>query len=109
MDRLAIPNHPGLTEAIGRLAIAHTHLELILRYTVKTLAGLSVKDALDATNGERTSDVRRRIRRLFVEKRRPPSDVAKLDAFWERRGVYLKNETISYIQPGQKPRLVKLF
>jgi len=79
MDRLAIPTRPGLTEAIGRLAIAHTHLELILRYTIKTLAELSVKDALEATNGERISDLRKRIRKLFVEKKPPASEVAKLD------------------------------
>jgi hypothetical protein len=80
IDQLAIPSHPGLTEAIGRLAIAHTHLELTLRYTVKTLAGLSVKDALDATQGERISDLRKRIRRLFVEKKPAASELVKLDA-----------------------------
>jgi hypothetical protein len=79
-DRLAIPEHPGLTEAIGRVTIAHTHLELILRYTVKTLAGLSVKDALDATQGERISDIRRRIRRLFAETKPTDSELIRLDA-----------------------------
>ncbi len=68
MDQLAIPNHPELLEALGHLAVAHTHLELILRYTVKTLAGLSVKEALDATHRARTSDVRSRIRKLFERK-----------------------------------------
>jgi len=80
INRLAIPSHPGLTEAIGRLAIAHTHLELTLRYTVKTLAGLSVKDALDATHGERIFDLRKRIRRLFVETKPAASELVKLDA-----------------------------
>ena len=80
MDKLGIPRHVGLVEALGRLAIAHTHLELILRYTVKTIAGFSVKEALDATYGEPISDVRKRVRRLFMEKTPPASEVSKLDA-----------------------------
>ena len=79
-DRLAIPQSPGLTEAIGRFAIAHTHLELVLRYTVKTLARLPVKEALDATNGERISDLRNRVKRLFVETKPAPSELTRLDA-----------------------------
>lgn len=60
MNKLSIPKKNA--EALGHLAMAHTHLELILRYTVKTIAGLTVQEALDATNEERTSDVRKRIR-----------------------------------------------
>lgn len=59
---IKIPRHPGLVEALGHLVIAHTHLELALRYTVKTLAGISVTEALDATSGERISDLRQRVR-----------------------------------------------
>ena len=39
MHRLTVPNRPQLLEALGHLAIAHTHLERILRYTVNTLPG----------------------------------------------------------------------
>lgn len=80
MDKLSIPRHTDLVEAVGRLAIAHTHLELILRYTVKTIAGLSVKEALDATFEEHISDVRKRVRKLFMEKKPQASNVSKLDA-----------------------------
>ena len=81
---LAMPQHPGLLEALGRLAVAHTHLELLLQYTVKTVAGVSVRTALDATSGQRTSDVRRRIRKLFVQEKPPESEVVKLDALLNR-------------------------
>jgi hypothetical protein len=84
MHILAMPQHPGLLEALGRLAVAHTHLELILQYTVKTVAGVSIIDALDATSGQRTSDVRRRIKKLFVQKKPPESEVVKLDALLNR-------------------------
>jgi hypothetical protein len=96
MLALTIPNQPGLIEALGRLAIAHTHLELALRYTVKTLSGLSVRQALDATSEERTSDTRQRIRRLFAEKKPTHTEIARLDALLgkakrltEKRNDYL--------------------
>lgn len=81
MHELAVPNHPKLHEALGRLAIAHTHQELILRYTVKTLSELSVKDGLDATSGRFTSEIRKQIRRLFKEKKPLASEETQLDAF----------------------------
>jgi hypothetical protein len=37
MMPLTIPNHPELIEALGRLAMAHTQLELVLGYTVRTI------------------------------------------------------------------------
>lgn len=80
MHEFAIPRQPGLLEALGRLAIAHTHLELILRYTVKTLSQMSVTEALDATSRDRISEVRSRIKRLFREMKPFPSEEAKLDA-----------------------------
>ena len=58
MHKLAIPSHPGLVEALGRLAIAHTHVELLLRDTVKTLSALTIAQALDATSQDRASDLR---------------------------------------------------
>src|SRR5262249_52943721 len=75
-----IPQHPELIAALGRLAVAHTHLELALRYTVKTLTGLSVQKGLDVTHRESMSKVRKRIRRLFVEKKATQQEIAKLDA-----------------------------
>jgi len=47
---------------------------------VKTLAGLSVKEALDATHRARTSDVRSRVRKLFEQKKPLESEKAKLEA-----------------------------
>lgn len=76
---LAIPTQPDLHAALGRLAIAHTHLELILRYVVKSIAGISVREALDVTNGDRTSDVRDRIKKLFKEKSPTAEEKTKLD------------------------------
>ncbi len=66
--------------ALGRLAVAHTHLELALRYTVKTLTGLSVQKGLDVTHKESTRKVRQRVRRLFLQKKPIEQEISKLDA-----------------------------
>ena len=84
MHSLTLPNHPKLHEALGRLAIAHTHLELILRYTVKTLSGSSGRVGLDDTMKKRISALRKRIKKLFKQK--GPSVIEKnsLDALLEQ-------------------------
>jgi len=69
MSYLTVPNQPTLMEALGRLAIAHTHLELMLRYCVKTIADQTIQEALDATEGDRLSDLRVRVKQLFIERR----------------------------------------
>ena len=47
---------------------------------MKTLAGLSVKEALDATNRARISDVRTRIRKLFEQQKPLELEKARLEA-----------------------------
>lgn len=81
---LTIPNKPGLIEALGRLAMAHTHLEVILKYTFKTLSGLSVQEALAQMSKNRTSFVRKRIRRLFLEKQPTREEIDQLELVLER-------------------------
>ncbi len=53
---LSLPEDPALLEAAGRVALAHGQLELILRMTIKTLAGLSVDEALNATQNSNTGN-----------------------------------------------------
>ena len=77
---LTIPTHPELIGALGRLAMAYIHLDIVLKYTFKTLSGMSVKDALDQMQKNRTSFVRKRIRRLFSDKQPDPEDLAQLEA-----------------------------
>ena len=77
---LTVPNQPSLHEALGRLAIAHTHLELILRYCVKTIAEQTIQQALDTTEGDRLSDLRIRIKQLFKERRPTALEKTELDA-----------------------------
>lgn len=96
LQLLTVPHQPRLNEALGRLAIAHTHLELILRYCVKTIADLTIKQALDATEGQRISDLRVRVRQLFNARKPTALEITRLDALLghakrlsEKRNSYL--------------------
>jgi len=80
MHQLTVPNRPELLGALGRLAIAHTHLELILKYCVKTIAKQSVEEALDATEGNRISDLPIKIKQLFKERKPTALEKNSLDA-----------------------------
>jgi hypothetical protein len=83
-DVLNMPTDPGLLQALGQLAIAHTQLELMLRYTVKTLSGQSLGDALDATSQDRISDLRERIKQLFRELKPTAQEKCQLDALLQK-------------------------
>lgn len=96
VHELNIPSNPGLIEALGKLVIAHTQLELALRYTVKTLSGLSVSDALDATRYDRLDDLRDRIKQLFKDNKATAQDKTKLDALLNK-GKRLSSKRHSYM------------
>jgi restriction endonuclease Mrr len=84
MHRLTVPNRPQLLEALGRLAIAHTHLERILRYTVKTLSGLSGPKSLDPTKRKPISDLRKRIKKRFKKHHPTAAETYRLDELLEK-------------------------
>ena len=81
---LAILGDPRLTEALGRLAIAHTHLELVLRYTVKTLRGHGVSEGLKKTKREKVWSLREKINELFLATGPTPDDQLKLNSLLAR-------------------------
>jgi hypothetical protein len=63
-----------------RVALAHGQLELMLRMTIKTLAGLTVQEALDATRNLRNWELRKNIKKLFNDKTRDQHLRLKLQA-----------------------------
>src|SRR5947209_2680241 len=77
---LVIPDDVELLKAAGCVAFAHGQLELALQMTVKTLAGLSVRDALDATDMMKTYELRDKIKKLFRQETRDEVAKSKLDA-----------------------------
>lgn len=80
MVSLEIPTDAELLKAAGRVALAHGQMEYVLRMTVKSLSGLSVQEALDATATMKMSELRERIKKLFKEKSCGESEKTKLDA-----------------------------
>jgi len=57
-------------QAAGSVAIAHGQLEHILCMTVKSLSGVSVQEALDATSNMKAWELRATIKKLFNQKTR---------------------------------------
>ena len=57
MPILAFPSDAEIAKVIGHLVIAHTELELVMRYTVKTLSGREVDDTLSSTSEDRVKEL----------------------------------------------------
>ena len=57
MPILAFPSDAEIAKVIGHLVIAHTEVE-VMRYTVKTLSGREVDDALSSTSEDRVKELR---------------------------------------------------
>jgi hypothetical protein len=77
---LSLPEDLDLLEAAGRVALAHGQLELMLRMTIKTLAGLSIEEALSATQSGKNWELRRDTVALFNGKTKDISLRLKLRA-----------------------------
>jgi hypothetical protein len=81
---LALPGDGELLKAAGRVALAHGQLELMLRMTIKSLSGLTVREALDATQRTKNWELRHEILRLFNGKTADPTLRLKLKAILGR-------------------------
>lgn len=77
---LKLPDDPDLMQAAGGVALAHSQLELMLRMTIKTLAGLTVREALDATESSKNWELRKSITSIFRKKTKDPTLRLKLQA-----------------------------
>jgi hypothetical protein len=66
--RHQVPSDEALLAALGRVSIEHAFLDLVLRRTVKTLAGLSVREADTALAYEGSATLRDLVRRLSAAK-----------------------------------------
>jgi hypothetical protein len=84
MHRLTVSNRPQLLEALGRLAMAHTHLERTLRYTVKTLSEVSGSKSLDPTKRKPISELRKRIKKRFKKHDPTAAETYRLDELLEK-------------------------
>jgi hypothetical protein len=72
------PDNEELSAAIGRIAIFHGQMDHILRMTVKSILGLSVREAIDATRRQGSHELRERVRKLAKQKLGESEAIVKL-------------------------------
>jgi hypothetical protein len=91
-----IPQNPALLAAFGEVTLRHEHLSHILRMTIKTLAGLEVTEALDATAFDGAASLRDRVRKLAKQKLGEGQALLKVHALLERcrRATERRNEYV---------------
>jgi hypothetical protein len=79
-----LPNDQQVLAAIGKIALRHGQLDYALKMAVRSLAGISIDEALDATERQLSRELRDRMRRL-ARKRFGEGDVlVRLDAILNR-------------------------
>jgi hypothetical protein len=61
---MGLPSDQRILAAVGTIAIRHGQLDYALRMMVKSLTGVSIGEALDATDREGAGDLRDRIKAL---------------------------------------------
>ncbi len=59
-----VPEDPAIQALLGIITVRHAHLEYVLRMTIKTLTGMDIEKALDATDVQGPAEIRERIKRL---------------------------------------------
>lgn len=69
---LNLPGDEETLAAAGAVVLSHEQLELTLRMTIKTLSGLNVKEALNATDDLKNWQLRNEVKRLFKNHTRDP-------------------------------------
>ncbi|MBH0191988.1 MAG: hypothetical protein HP492_09585 [Nitrospira sp.] len=79
-----VPDDPALLAAFGEVALRHEHLSHILRMTIKTLAGLEVNEALDATAFDGAAILRNRVRKLARQRFGEGQTLLKVQSLTER-------------------------
>lgn len=91
-----VPDDAAVLAAFGEVALRHEHLSHILRMTIKTLAGLEVDEALDATAFDGASLLRDRVRKLAKQRLGEGQALLKVQALVERcrRATERRNEYV---------------
>ena len=80
MVHLNLPADDETLRSAGEVALAHGQLELMLRMTIKTLSGMSVRDSLKATERDKNWELREQIKKLFKSKTKDQTSWLRLKA-----------------------------
>jgi len=79
-----VPDDPTLLAELGRVSVLHSHLDYILKMTIRTLSGVSVHEVRDATTYESSSSLRERIKKLARQAIGEGPALIKLQALMQR-------------------------
>ena len=79
-----VPEDPTFLQAAARVSLTHAHLDYSLRMCIKTLADVSIHEALDATEYEGSRSLRDRIRKLGKMRLGEGTALVKLQAILKR-------------------------
>jgi hypothetical protein len=99
MIYFALPDDPELLAKVGAIALRHAHLDRALTMTIKTLAGLSAEQAVDATSRTGSGELRARIRKLARSRLGEGKALLMVEAILERcrRATKRRNEIMHNI------------
>ncbi len=64
----SLPQDPQIRAALGAVAVRHGQLDYALRMMVKSISGIGLDPALDATEGMSSRELRRLIRKMARKK-----------------------------------------
>ena len=94
-----MPPDPAYLEALGRVSVCHAWLDRMLQMTVKTVAEISVDEAIKATAKEGSATLRRRIDKLATKRLGEGADLLRLQAILSdcERLTELRNEYLHRI------------
>jgi len=81
---LHAPEDAETLSAIARVAIAHGHLEHVLKMTIRKLSGLTIVQVLDATKYSNMRDLREIARKLFRQKTNDEEHRLKFSSLLQR-------------------------
>lgn len=84
MIMLGLPQDQSILAAIGMVAARHAQLDHVLRMTVKSIAGVSPAEALDATEGDASWQLREHILALAKRRLGPSPAMVQLRALLTR-------------------------
>jgi hypothetical protein len=84
MDRLESPREEAVLAAVGHVAIRHGQLTHILKLTVKSILGISVREALDGTARQSFRELKQRVRHLAKQRIGDGPALTRLDALLQR-------------------------
>ena len=84
MYHFHIPEDPAIVQVAGMIAYRHSHLDYMLRMTIKSILGVSAEEAIDATEGQTSWALRKRVLRLAKRKIGDGVTFIRLEALIER-------------------------